>query len=86
MRSGDKLYCERNDIGIVNLSIHKIYEIIEVKTDNSYGKILIHDDVDRIISFTIYVDRNNLSYRNWFRLINIKEERKIKLFDIEHNI
>ena len=86
IKVGDKLYCDSNNIGIVNLSIYKIYEIIEVKIDNSYGKISISDDGDKIISFTIYSDRNNLSYRNWFHLIDMKEYRKKKLLQIENYI
>jgi len=86
IKVGDKLYCYENNIGIVNLSINKIYEIVEIKPDISYGQITISDDDDKLISFTITVDRNNLSYSNWFHLIDIKEERKRKLFYIEHNI
>ena len=83
---GDILYCDHNDIGIVNVSVNKTYEIIEVCMDNSYGRISINDDRNGIISFTINIDKNNLSYRNWFHIIDIKEYRKKKLLEIEHNI
>ena len=87
IKVGDKLCCYKSSCVTTILRCGSLYEIIYIDTiDNDNLRLCIIDDNDVHSYYTIYPDKCGLSYKNWFYLKDISEERKRKILEIEHNI
>jgi len=73
LKIGDKLICMCDDN--IDLTKHKIYVIINFEI--SLESIILKNDKNQSVRFTMFPDEYNLSYKNWF--CDFKEYRKQKL-------
>jgi len=77
MKAGDKLYCHSIN-NMSTLTTGNIYTILRISDVLLY----IKNDYGGILSLTIDVDNNGLSYKNWFIDQSVIRKRKLKQLNL----
>jgi len=75
LKEGDKLKCHNNVTFERQYTVNKYYEIIKIEYNYHGVEVFeIGTEIGYSLFFSIYPDKKNLSYKNWF--VNVKEENK----------